>query len=61
MEKLVARAVSMSAGLHLDVFDFAGAEALATEARERALALDFPPPTVSAGIDLLLSYAAARR
>src|SRR5207245_5895335 len=32
-------------------------EALATEARERALALDFPPPAVSAGIDLLLTYA----
>jgi hypothetical protein len=47
----------MSVGFRLDIFDFAGAEALAREARDLARSLDFAPPAVSAGIDLLLSYA----
>lgn len=54
---LLARAIAMSAGYHLDVFDFAGAETLAQEARELALSSNFPPPAASAGIDLLLNYA----
>jgi DNA-binding SARP family transcriptional activator len=54
---LLARAISMSVGFRLDIFDFAGAEALAREARDLARSLDFAPPAVSAGIDLLLSYA----
>jgi hypothetical protein len=32
----VPRAIAMSAGFHLDVFDFAGNEALAEEARDLA-------------------------
>ncbi len=54
---LLARAIAMSAGYRLDLFDFAGAEALAHEARELALSSIFPPPAASAGIDLLLNYA----
>jgi tetratricopeptide (TPR) repeat protein len=52
-----ARAGAMSAGFHLDVYDFAGHEALAEAAREMARRTNFPPSAVSAGIDLLLSYA----
>jgi DNA-binding SARP family transcriptional activator len=54
---LLARAIAMSAGYRLDLFDFAGAEALACEARELAFSSNFPPPAASAGIDLLLNYA----
>lgn len=44
----------MSAGLHLDLFDFAGAESIQEEARELRRA-HFNPSAVSAGIDLLLN------
>jgi tetratricopeptide (TPR) repeat protein len=54
---LLARAIAMSAGFHLDVFDFAGNEALAEEARDLARSLNFPPAAVSAGLDLLLNFA----
>jgi DNA-binding SARP family transcriptional activator len=57
---LLARAIAMSAGFHLDLEDFDGHEALALEARELAQSLSFPPPAVSAGIDLLLNYARRR-
>jgi hypothetical protein len=45
----------MSAGFHLSVFDFAGAEALQREAIELAQRVDFAPTVVSAHIDLLLT------
>jgi tetratricopeptide (TPR) repeat protein len=54
---LLARAIAMSAGFHLDVFDFAGNEALAEEARELGRSANFLPPVVSAGLDLLLNFA----
>jgi tetratricopeptide (TPR) repeat protein len=54
---LVARATAMSAGFHLSVFDFEGAEALQYEARELGRAVGFAPTVVSAGIDLLLTLA----
>jgi tetratricopeptide (TPR) repeat protein len=44
----LARSIAMSAGFHLDVFDFDGHAALAEEARDMAQAVDFPPPLVSA-------------
>jgi hypothetical protein len=47
----------MSAGFHLDVFDFEGNEALAEEARELARSHNFAPPGISASIDLLLNFA----
>jgi predicted ATPase/DNA-binding XRE family transcriptional regulator len=52
-----ARSVANLAGLHLDVFDFAGNEALAEEARELARSADFVLTEVSAGLDLLLNFA----
>ena len=54
---MLARAIAMSAGYHLDVFDYAGNEALAEEARELARSLGFTPPAISAGLDLLLNFA----
>ena len=55
--QLLARATAMTGGLHLSVFDFEGAEALAHEARELGRSAGFLPSVVSAGIDLLLMYA----
>jgi tetratricopeptide (TPR) repeat protein len=57
LDTLLARAICMSVGFHLDIFDFARAESLAQEARELARSSNFSPPAVSAGIDLLLNYA----
>jgi tetratricopeptide (TPR) repeat protein len=54
---LLARSIAMSAGLHLDVWDFEGNEVLAEEARELARSWAFGPPDVSAGLDLLLNFA----
>jgi hypothetical protein len=54
---LLARSIAISAGLHLDVWDFEANEALAEEARDLARSLSFAPPAVSAGIDLLLNFA----
>jgi tetratricopeptide (TPR) repeat protein len=51
-----ARAISMRGGLHLDVFDFAGAEMLAEEARELGRSANFLHPVISGGIDLLLTF-----
>jgi class 3 adenylate cyclase/tetratricopeptide (TPR) repeat protein len=53
----LARSIAMSAGFHLDVFDFDGHTALAEEARDMARSVGFPPPLVSASIDLLLNLA----
>jgi predicted Ser/Thr protein kinase/tetratricopeptide (TPR) repeat protein len=58
--QLLARATSMTAGLHLSVFDFVEAEAVAFEARELGRSAGFLPSVVSAGIDLLLMYARQR-
>src|SRR5438445_13114219 len=54
---MLARAIAMSAGYHLDLFDFAVNEALAEEARELARTLNFTPPIISAGLDLILNFA----
>jgi tetratricopeptide (TPR) repeat protein len=54
---MLARAIAMSAGYHLDLFDYAGNEVLAEEARELARSLGFQPPAISAGLDLLLNFA----
>ena len=56
----LARAVSMSTGFHLDLFDFVGAEQTAQEARELAASAGFAPSRVSAEIDLLFCYTRRR-
>jgi hypothetical protein len=53
----LARSTLMCGGLHLDVFDFGGAERLAQEARELSRSVQhFRHPLVSGGIDLLLNF-----
>ncbi len=54
---MLARADCDVAGLHLALFDFAGAEALQAEACEVARGVGFVPPIVSAGIDTLFTFA----
>jgi hypothetical protein len=53
----LARSISMHAGLHLALGDYAAAEVLTEEAREVNRAIQFPNVTASTGIDLLLSFA----
>jgi tetratricopeptide (TPR) repeat protein len=55
--QLVARGIAMRGGVHLEVYDFDGAQALAEEARELSRSVNWPNATVSAGIDLLLNFA----
>jgi class 3 adenylate cyclase/transcriptional regulator with XRE-family HTH domain/tetratricopeptide (TPR) repeat protein len=57
IEPMLARAIAMCGGLHLVVFDFAGAEALAEEARELGRSVNFHQSVASGGIDLLLNFA----
>lgn len=51
-----ARAIAMSAGFHLEVFDFKGNERLAEEARDRARSAGFQPSVVSASLDLVFNF-----
>jgi class 3 adenylate cyclase/tetratricopeptide (TPR) repeat protein len=51
-----ARAAAMSAGFHLDVYDFKGNEKLAEEAREHARSAAFQPSLVSADLDLAFNF-----
>jgi class 3 adenylate cyclase/tetratricopeptide (TPR) repeat protein len=53
----LARATAMSAGFHLDVFDYAGHAAIAEEACELARGFNFPPSLISASLDLLFNMA----
>lgn len=54
---MLARATAMAAGLHLNVFDYDGAEALRSEARDLARSAAYPPPVISTDIDALLALA----
>jgi len=54
---ILARAIAMQGGLHLELFNFPTAEALAEEAREVSRSSKWLPPRVSAGIDLVLNFA----
>lgn len=53
----LARALACCGGVHLDLFDFAGAEALAQEARGVSRSVHWTQSETSAGIDLLLNFA----
>lgn len=53
----LARQIAIEGGLHLDLFDFAGAQALALEAQARARASRFIVAMVSPGVDLLFNFA----
>lgn len=57
VDTLLARALAMYSGIHLELYDYETARLLAEEARELAHALNFPPALISAGIDLLFNDA----
>jgi hypothetical protein len=54
---MLARGIAMWAGTHIALGDYARGEELSHEARELARRISFPPPFVSAGIDLLTVFA----
>jgi hypothetical protein len=56
-DRWLARSTAMEGGLHLELFDFAGAEELALEARELSRSAGWPLAKVSAAIDLVLNRA----
>jgi tetratricopeptide (TPR) repeat protein len=53
----LAATTAMRGGVHLEVFDYKGAEQIAESARAIAQSANWPPTSVSAGIDLLLNFA----
>jgi tetratricopeptide (TPR) repeat protein len=53
----LARSLVMLGGVHLELYDFTTAQAITEEAREIAASFSFPPPTISANIDLLFNFA----
>jgi tetratricopeptide (TPR) repeat protein len=53
----LARSIAMSAGVHMDLYDYETNEALNEEAAEMARRNNFPPTVVSACIDQLLNLA----
>jgi class 3 adenylate cyclase/tetratricopeptide (TPR) repeat protein len=55
-----ARTISLSAGYHLDLYDYAGHESLSLEARELSSQIKFMSTLVSSSIDLLYNYARKR-
>jgi serine/threonine protein kinase/tetratricopeptide (TPR) repeat protein len=54
--KFHARALCMSAGFYLDVFDFESHERIMQEALERARAVGFKPTIVMASLDLVFNH-----
>lgn len=57
VDALLARALAMYSGIHLELYDYDAARTLAEEARELARSLNFPPALISAGLDLLFNDA----
>jgi tetratricopeptide (TPR) repeat protein len=53
----LARCLVMLGGIHLELYDFTTAQAITEEAKEIAASLNFPPPIISANIDLLFNFA----
>ncbi len=53
----LARSMVMLGGVHLEVYDFTTAQSITEEAREIATSFNFPPPIISANIDLLFNFA----
>ncbi|NIS67572.1 MAG: tetratricopeptide repeat protein, partial [Proteobacteria bacterium] len=52
----LARSMVMLGGVHLEVYDFTTAQSITEEAREIATSFNFPPPIISANIDLLFNF-----
>jgi tetratricopeptide (TPR) repeat protein len=47
----------MLGGVHLELYDYATAQSITEEARDLAASFNFPPPIISANIDLLFNFA----
>jgi len=52
----LARCLVMLGGVHLELYDFTTAQAITEEAKEIAASFNFPPPIISANIDLLFNF-----
>jgi tetratricopeptide (TPR) repeat protein len=53
----LARCMVMLGGVHLELYDFTTAQAITEEAMDLAASFNFPPPIISAKIDLLFNFA----
>ncbi len=53
----LTRCMVMFGGVHLELYDFTTAQAIAEEAMELAASFNFLPPVISAKIDLLFNFA----
>ncbi len=53
----LARSMVMLGGVHLELYDFSRAQTITEEARRIATSFNFPPPIISADIDLLFNFA----
>ena len=53
----LARATVMLGGVHLELYDFKTAQAITEEAKKISASFEFPPPLISANIDLLFNFA----
>ena len=60
-ESLAARNAAFAIGLHLDVYDYPGVEALAAEAREFGRSSNHGPSVFNSTIDLLFAFARTQR
>ena len=60
-ESLAARNAAFAIGLHLDVYDYGGVEALAAEAREFGRSSNHGPSVFNSTIDLLFAFARTQR
>ncbi|MEE9191227.1 MAG: adenylate/guanylate cyclase domain-containing protein [Candidatus Aerophobetes bacterium] len=52
----LARCMVMLGGVHLELYDFKTAQVITEEAKGIAASLNFPPPIISANIDLLFNF-----
>ncbi len=57
----LARSIVMLGGVHLELYDYMTAQAITEEAKEIAACYNFPPPIISANIDLLFNFARSGR
>lgn len=53
----LARSIAMLGGVHLELYDYATAQSITEKARDLAASFNFPPPIISANIDLLFNFA----
>ncbi len=57
----LARSIAMLGGVHLELYDYATAQSITERARDLAASFNFPPPIISANIDLLFNFARSEK